>query len=323
MNPFDTMEVPTISPIEKTEQGKHKKKKIIILSLLSTFFLFLGIILVLFYEIFLSRITVPRAPQESTVYTQEACQSFMSSHLDCSVEWVSNKDNTSGKLITQSIKEGTKVKKETRIVLSYSLGPEEVTVPSLDGLTKEEAEKTLNNLGLRLGTIAYEDNSQKKEGSVLGSDIAAGTVVKNGTSINITVSSGSQTIPNFVGMTQELAKTELKKTFFNVEFVEEQSDEAPGIVIKQSQDAGSVSNNPNITLTISTAKEVVDIEVPDVLGKTSQEAQTILASLGFTKIKSIEVEAKEGLSGVIAIVPSAGQKVQSTETIVIISAKQK
>lgn len=320
-NPFDTMEIPLEAKVAEKKKKRVRKRVIAGVASLCVLSAVASASLYYAYENVWSRTTVPKAAETAVKDDLSVCEPFKAAELECSVEFVTDNDTVAGDFVSQSIEPSTKAKRGSKIQLVYSNGPSEVTTPSVDGLTVDEAKKTLGNLGLTVGEVTYEDDSSLAQGTVIRADVPAGTVVANGSKISLVVSSGSQTIPNFVGKTQELAKTELKNTYFNVKFEEEQSDGAPGVIIKQSQEAGSKSSDPNLVLTVSVSKEVADAEIPDITGKSVDEAQKALASLGFTKIKTVEVEAKEGLTGVIAVVPSAGQKVPTNETVVIVSAK--
>ena len=66
-----------------------------------------------------------------------------------------------------------------------------VKVPLVTGYTKSVARSTLEAVGLKLGEIQLE-HSAKPEGEVIEQVIVAGTEVKVGTSISITVSLGPE-----------------------------------------------------------------------------------------------------------------------------------
>lgn len=321
-NPFNADKSPLEVHVEKVKKSR-RKRKIVSLTAFAVVVL-LGLLCggYCLYDSLYLKAVVPSASQKAEVNSTAPCEPFEAlGFSQCSVEWVEDNTVLAGSLISQSSEAGSKVLKSEKIVLKYSTGPESVTLPTLEGLTLEDAKKTLSELGVKVNSVTYKDSSEFKAGVVISSSVASGTVVSSGSKVDLTVASGSQTVPNFVGMTQELAKTELKKGTFNVTFVEEKSDGPAGVVIKQSKEAGSSTSDPDITLTVSSAKEDYDTEIPDLYGKSKDEAQKALASLGFMRIKTVEVEAKEGSTGVLATVPSAGQKSSVSETVVVVVAK--
>ncbi len=90
----------------------------------------------------------------------------------------------------QEAAEGSKVK------LNISNGKEvkTVQVPNLSGKTEQEAKTELQNLKLTPGTVSKEYSDSVEEGKVISQSVAAGTEVKEGTSVNIVISLGRKTV---------------------------------------------------------------------------------------------------------------------------------
>lgn len=100
-----------------------------------------------------------------------------------------------GQVMSQNPKAGTKVKKDMKIQLVISKGPEkdeEISVPSLYGYTVEEARAKLGEMNLSLGTQS-EEPSEEEKGKIIRQSVGKGTLVSAGTAINVTVSSGPKT----------------------------------------------------------------------------------------------------------------------------------
>ena len=74
-----------------------------------------------------------------------------------------------------------------KIFVSLGRGIKEVTVPYLIGKTEEEAKKELEAAGLTVGTIRYETNTTKSNGTVLKQGIDADKVVDEKTAVTLTV----------------------------------------------------------------------------------------------------------------------------------------
>ena len=91
--------------------------------------------------------------------------------------------------------EGTVLHEGQQIILEMSLGPEEpetVKVITLIGMPEEDALQAITDMGLNVGQVQRLPNSDQPEGYVWYQSIAADTAVEPGTSIDIFVSTGSE-----------------------------------------------------------------------------------------------------------------------------------
>lgn len=112
-----------------------------------------------------------------------------------------NSDETKGIVIRQDVNEGTQLKHRQTVAFVVSLGPKEqptapedtpVAIPSFVGLTLEQAQATAKSLGVTIeesGTV-YDDNVRK--GSVARQNPVGGTMVKPGTTIQVSISAGQE-----------------------------------------------------------------------------------------------------------------------------------
>ncbi len=68
----------------------------------------------------------------------------------------------------QNIVVGTTLKKGTviHILVSSGLGSEEIILPNITGYTLAEAKKMIQNLGLEVGSVVYDENSGHSDGQV-------------------------------------------------------------------------------------------------------------------------------------------------------------
>ncbi|HHV34670.1 MAG TPA: serine/threonine protein kinase [Syntrophomonadaceae bacterium] len=97
-----------------------------------------------------------------------------------------------GHVIRQSPEGDQKQAKGSEITLVVSSGPvaKDVVVPSLVGLTLDQAKAALSSVELNLGDVKEEPSSTEK-GIIIKQGVAPGTSVKKGRSIDVVVSSGS------------------------------------------------------------------------------------------------------------------------------------
>lgn len=96
-----------------------------------------------------------------------------------------------GIVMKQSIPADTRYQmgEYTQLILTVSKGIRKVTVPSVSGMSRKQAEKKLKNKKLKI-SVKQERSSQVDKGMVIRQSIGKGKKVKEGTKITITVSSG-------------------------------------------------------------------------------------------------------------------------------------
>jgi beta-lactam-binding protein with PASTA domain len=96
---------------------------------------------------------------------------------------------------------GEVVERGEQIKVFISTGPELVAVPNVVGLSREAAEDRISDAGLSPGQIT-EQESPEPENEVIGQDPAAGSEVERQTFVNLTVSTGIETVdvPNVIGI---------------------------------------------------------------------------------------------------------------------------
>ena len=109
------------------------------------------------------------------------------------------------------------------------------------------------------------------------------------------------TVPQVVGDPEQTARVKLSQAGLQVEVTREASDSAPkDQVIAQDPNGGTeVDKNSTVTLTVSAGPEAV--EVPDLRGKTLDEARQLLADIGLdvgkiTKTNSPDAAENEVIS---------------------------
>lgn len=96
-------------------------------------------------------------------------------------------------VISQSPSQGTELQKGDTITIVISLGPDELSVPTLIGFTVKDAEAILKEQGLVIGTRNYSYSEIYKEGTVIDQSPAPGvSSVKKGDPVNIVISKGQK-----------------------------------------------------------------------------------------------------------------------------------
>ncbi|PWV46331.1 serine/threonine-protein kinase [Nocardiopsis sp. L17-MgMaSL7] len=124
-------------------------------------------------------------------------------------------DNAPGEVLATSPEAGEDADREGTVTITVSSG---IPVPSLAGEKREDAEKTLSDLGLTAEIVEEESESIDK-GLVISQSPDTGTNVGPGASVTLTVSSGPPEvdIPDVVGDSVRDARKELEEAGFEVE----------------------------------------------------------------------------------------------------------
>lgn len=169
-----------------------------------------------------------------------------------------------------------------------SRGPERYAVPSLAGRTVDQADIALKEARLMRGKVTEVWDNAVPVGQVISSSIAAGTMVKPQTQIDLRVSKGPAPIKivSYVGKTFLSAKTYYENAGLKVlTGTAQNSDTVPsGSVISQNPTSGTLPKGGTITFVVS--KGPVYVAVPNVIGKTEADAKAVLAAAGFAvKVK--------------------------------------
>lgn len=206
-----------------------------------------------------------------------------------------------------------------------AFGAGTVAVPSVIGMSEEEASATIAAAGLTVGTVTTENSDEYELGLIMRQDPAAGTRVKKGTPVNIVVSAGVAMVevPNVVGMTEADAIAAIEGAQLEVALPigREYSKDVPeGVVISSEPTAGAqVPKGSQVAIVVSKGAQLV--KVPDVTGKTKADAQRILEQAGF-KVKVTEAFSDAVAKGmVISQDPSPGVSLDAGGTVTITVSK--
>ncbi|MFJ9420882.1 Stk1 family PASTA domain-containing Ser/Thr kinase [Streptomyces sp. NPDC101249] len=214
-----------------------------------------------------------------------------------------------GTVISTDPKPGSRVRDHAPVALVVSDGPETVRVPALGGVALDEARARLKKDGLEPGMVTREFSADVAKGSVIGTDPAAGTERRAGAAVALTVSKGSPVdVPDVTGEDLADARQELQDAGLKVKVAAAQvnSEFDKGQVAAQSPRADSqLAEGDTVTLTVSKGPE--QVEVPDVVGQSVDNATSALENAGF------QVEEDRGLLGLFGDTVK-GQSVKGGQT---------
>ena len=196
-------------------------------------------------------------------------------------------DVSVGHVISQNPTSGTMVEKGTSIKLVVSLGKESarnVVVPDLRGMTRKEAERILENAGLKSDYLGEVESSSVEPGCVVkqsaepGSDVAEGSVI----SFSVAAAPSKVTVPDLIGESRKAAEKELSNAglvgVYDGEI--ESGSVEPGCVASQSIDPGTkVEKGTKVSFEIA-SEPVSTVTVPDLEGMSWSDAKSTLQSVG-------------------------------------------
>jgi len=130
--------------------------------------------------------------------------------------------------------------------------PEQVLVPDLVGLSQEEAQRLVEEAGLRFAVVGERHDSSIPALSIVAQTIPAGQVVRRGDTIGVIISQG----PNFVsvpaveGLPITAVEPGLREMGLNISREDVWSREAEGTILSQEPPAGSIISEGSIVALI-------------------------------------------------------------------------
>ena len=206
--------------------------------------------------------------------------------------------------------------------------PATVEIPNVAGQTVAEAKENLKKANFEIGEEKTEDSDTVEVGRVIRTDPEAGSSRKEGSKINLIISTGKQSfqLSNYVGrkyadVVAELKEKKVPKNLIQME--EEVSSEfEPGTVLRQTPASGSTYDlSKATTITLTVAKK----GMPNYIGSSLEFTKNNLIQIVGVKEANIEVvevsTAPDGTAEdtVVDQTPKAGEKFDLTYTRIKIS----
>ena len=105
-------------------------------------------------------------------------------------------------MISQNPVAGTSVSTGSAVGIVVSLGPVQVAVPDVVGLSQSSADPAIVAAGLVVGTVSTANSNTVPAGDVISQNPVAGTSVSAGSAVDIVVSLGpvQVAVPDVVGL---------------------------------------------------------------------------------------------------------------------------
>lgn len=248
----------------KKSEAWHGEKRWA-LAVVVAFVLFISAAWVVFDEIFSPMDQVSEVVVIPDYMGMQSDEVQAPSWLAVEREYRYDADVPAGEVMGQSPVGGSRRKRsdggaQCKVVLTVSLGTEEVLLPNVISQRLQVAESTLRAAGFAVErefvTGAYP------EGEVFDMSPMGGTLLPRGSRVRLSVSAGvpavTVTVPDLCGMQRGDALTALWLSQLSVaDVIEIDSDETPGTVVRQNYQPGTVvMAGTRLTLYVSRQRDV-------------------------------------------------------------------
>jgi len=241
---------------------------------------------------------------------------------------VSSDEVKKGNVVRTDPQIGTEVKKNSRVTLYISTGKDTVDMQDYTDQTVADAKKALISLGFVEANITSteEYSDEVDSGKIISQTPATDDkVVPSEAKIAFVVSKGKEpvTVPNLVGMTSSLAVQSLADIgITSPDITYQYSDQDKGDVIAQSPNSGQQAIPGKTTVTLVVSSGVEKVTVPDLTGKTKDEATKALSDLGLTMTTTEEYSDTVKKGSVISN-DQTNQEVEKGTAIAVVLSKGK
>lgn len=196
---------------------------------------------------------------------------------------------------------------------------QEVTVPSVVGMTEEEAIAEIEKQKLE-AKVVDRVFDKAPAGQVISQDPEGGQKVKvNRPPIELVVSKGPKatTVPNVIGLSEEKGLEALKNKGLEARIILENSTEPEGTIIDQNPKEGfTLSEGESVDLTISVGPET--ITMPNLIGKTLDAAKALLNENDIAVGSVSEKHDQAPANTVIDQNPKAGASVSPGASVTLV-----
>ncbi|PID59631.1 MAG: hypothetical protein CR986_05025 [Ignavibacteriae bacterium] len=166
------------------------------------------------------------------------------------------------------------------VIMPNYVNSKEVTLPDFVGMSKTEAEDSLNALGLEAILEGPRYSDEFPIDHVIYQKPDSGSVVKERRRVYLVISGGNPLtkIPNLIGKTLRDAKVTIDRLGFQLgDVTEVESEETTNTIVEQYPKVNTnLQKGSVVKLKVSIGPRVGMVRVPDLLGLSLKEAEDIL-----------------------------------------------
>ena len=201
----------------------------------------------------------------------------------------------------------------------------QVEVPSLLGLTVDQATSEANNRGIGVKQTGTAASEEFEEGRIISQSVDAGTLVNPQTTIEVVVSSGKADVTVPVGLNgaaQTDAEAALEAVGLSPNIVLQFSDivNIGNVISSDPAEGTAVSAGSTVTIYVSKGPDETSTGgsvVPDLAGWQSADATAKLDSLGLA-YQTVDAQNEGYADGVVlSVSPAVGSPIEPGEVITL------
>lgn len=208
---------------------------------------------------------------------------------------------------------------------NFMLKEDQARVPNVVNEMQNEAESLLSNAELRMLIVDKQNSEYIPEGLVVSQGIGKGKIVSKNDIVEVVISAGREKIymPDIVGYPLEEATRLLSFYGIVVNASEAYSTLEAGSIVSADLEEGEVTyRGETVNIVVSKGPNIfidteIELEIPDLCGKTFEESKKILAELGLS-LKKGDYVLGGGKNGTVAKQqPLAGTKCHQGDTVTL------
>jgi len=199
-----------------------------------------------------------------------------------------------------------------------------ILIPSLAGMTQNQAAKTIEKLGLKIDVTEKVFSEDVPTGKIITSDPAGGGRVDVAGTVHLIISKGKERIkvPELTGLTIDSATVALDEANLKIGRVTEEFSATleAGFLIG-SNPAASSDVRKDSTVDLIVSKGIEQVKVSNYQGKTSDQAQNELSAAGLIVSSKYEYSDNIPVGTVISQTPNDVATVGKGEKITLVISK--
>ncbi len=210
------------------------------------------------------------------------------------------------------------------VTIVSDLHQEYVTVPALVGREYRAVELDASLSRNFTITAEYRNDNNIAAGIIISQYPEEGEQTINGKEITVVVSLGQRmvTVPSVTGMTELQATAVLKNNGLIARKVSEVGSvtQDEGTILRVSPGEGeSVPEGSTVTIYVNVRAAATQVRVPGMLGKTREEALSLLYQAGLNNFSFVEVYSDEVAAGRIVSQSAAEDEVVDVSTLIVLT----
>jgi serine/threonine-protein kinase len=211
---------------------------------------------------------------------------------------------------------GSRVFKNSVVKVFISIGPKQLRVPEVAGLSSEEAKKLLTDSGFVVGSSS-NFFGEAPQGQLLGLSAPAGAILNQGSVLDLRISLGP--LPVVSGLSVEQARKLLANVAIEIQEVEVFNNQIPqGQVVGLVLSEDPLPEDGIAVLEISKGPEIVIM--PNTVGETIAAAIALLEMLGLlVNVDTNQLLSNFGIAKVKKQSPPVGSELRVGDRVTIIS----